>query len=501
MKQTYKVNGMTCASCVRSVETILKAQNGVHNAMVNLAENSVMVEFEATQIQPSAIKKAVDSIGFELLLEEESDDEAERRSLILKYKILVAIVLAIPVMLISMVFMHIPYRDWILLFLSIPVLFWSGSHFFVNAAKKLKHGTSNMDTLVSLGTGVAFLYSLVLTVFPNALSSNGLETHVYYESAVVVITLVLLGNYLEERAKSNTSEALKKLAQLQVKEARLFENGLEQYIPIERIKVGNLLKIKPGEKIPIDAIIVEGESYLDESMVSGEPIPVKKSISNQIIGGTINQSGVLIIKATKIGSDTVLAQIIEFVKNAQLSKAPIQNLVDKIASVFVPIVVIIAIITFGVWYFLGPIPLFTNALIAMVTVLVIACPCALGLATPTAIIVGMGKGALKGILIKNAVSLEQFNQIDTLVLDKTGTITQGKPTVKHFYTFGNSVENIIYSIEKQSEHPLAKAICTYFEQKTLLKVTSFEAIGGKGIEATVNEEKYFLGTKVCLILY
>ncbi len=351
VKKTYKVNGMSCASCVRSVETILKAQNGVQNAAVNLAENSVQVDFDSTSIQGSGIKTAVDSIGFELQLEEESDEEGERRGLRLHLKIYTALILALPILAISMLFKELVYREWILLILSTPVVFWSGGHFFLNAIKKLRHGITNMDTLVSLGTGIAFLYSLVLTLFPSYFSISGVEAEVYYESAVVVITLVLLGNLMEQKAKSNTSKSLKKLISLQAKKALVVLDGTEKEMEVGQIQSGYVLKIKPGEKIPLDGTIQKGSSFLDESMVTGESMPVQKEKGDKVIGGTLNQQGALLVEVTETGENTVLSKIIAYVQEAQMRKAPIQKLVDRIASVFVPVVVAIAIITFGIWFF------------------------------------------------------------------------------------------------------------------------------------------------------
>jgi Cu2+-exporting ATPase len=401
-----------------------------------------------------------------------------------------------------MFLMNIPYANWIMLVLTLPIISWIGQEFYVNAWKQFKVGTANMDTLVAMGTGAAFLFSLFNTFFPQVLIRQGIEPHVYYETAGVLITLILLGRFLEERAKSQTSEAIKNLLNLQVKTANVIQDGEVRQIPIDQVRLGDKILIKPGEKIPVDGTIIEGSSAIDEAMITGESIPILKIIGDKAIGATINQTGTFTMTAEKVGSDMLLAQIIKMVQTAQGSKAPIQNLVDKIAAIFVPVVVTIATLSAMVWYLIGPEPQLTNGVITFVTVLIIACPCALGLATPTAIMVGVGKGAKMGILIKGATSLEAAKDLDTIVFDKTGTLTEGKPkveTVQHIAEANPTIESIIFAIEERSEHPLANAICTHFSNfNTKIKVDYFENIVGKGIRAKVGNEEYLIGNQALM---
>lgn len=387
-----------------------------------------------------------------------------------------------------------------MLILSIPVIFWFGRDFYIIAYKQTKNLKANMDTLVALGTGAAFIISLFNTIFPSYLKSKGIEPHVYFEAAVVIISLILLGRYLEEKAKSKTSESIKKLMGLKVKSAMVLRNGIELLLPIDEVVVGDILIIRPGEKIPVDGKIMDGHSLVDESMITGEPIPVEKTAGAKIIGSTINKTGSFTMVAEKVGKNTLLSQIIEMVKNAQGSKAPVQKLADKIAAVFVPIVISIAILSALVWYFVGPDPSSTYAFVTLITVLIIACPCALGLATPTALIVGIGKGAENGILIKNAESLEKAKNIDIVVLDKTGTITEGKPDVEEIVWLKsnlnqNSILEEIVAIEKKSEHPLAESIVRHFgkEISSTISLDNFNSITGRGVSAIINNNSYVIG--------
>ncbi|CAN1532759.1 ZntA Cation transport ATPase [Spirosomataceae bacterium] len=507
-KENFSVSNMTCASCASSVQSILENQTGVISASVNYANTVAQVEYIPTIIEPKELKNALQSIGYDLLIDEseEAKDELEKAKLqkfdTLKRKTIGAISLSIPIVIIAMFFMDLPYGNYIMWALATPVLFIFGGQFFINAWKQTKHRSANMDTLVALSTGVAYLFSVFNTLFPSYWHSKGLHAHVYFEAAAVVIAFILLGKWLEERAKGQTSSALKKLMGLQPKTVTIVhEGGHQMEVSITTIKIGDVMLVKPGEKIPVDGEIISGSSFIDESMLSGEPIPVEKTVTHKVFAGTINQKGSFQFKATKIGSDTVLAHIIKMVQEAQGSKAPVQKLVDKIAGIFVPIVIIIAILTLITWIILGGENGFTQGLLTMVTVLVIACPCALGLATPTAIMAGVGKGAENGILIKDAESLEIATKINAVVLDKTGTITEGKPTVTNIYWKKEApflIEALV-SIEKQSEHPLADAIVNYFKEVAPVWVNQFESITGFGAKAQVAKESYYIGNQNLLV--
>ncbi|MFN3852128.1 MAG: heavy metal translocating P-type ATPase [Spirosomataceae bacterium] len=507
-KKNFSVSNMTCASCASSVQSILENQTGVISASVNYANAAAQIEYIPTIIEPKELKNALQSIGYDLLIDEseEAKDELEKAKLqkfdTLKRKTIGAISLSIPIVIIAMFFMDLPYGNYIMWALATPVLFIFGGQFFINAWKQTKHRSANMDTLVALSTGVAYLFSVFNTLFPSYWHSKGLHAHVYFEAAAVVIAFILLGKWLEERAKGQTSSALKKLMGLQPKTVTIVhEGGHQMEVSITTIKIGDIMLVKPGEKIPVDGEIISGSSFIDESMLSGEPIPVEKTVTHKVFAGTINQKGSFQFKATKIGSDTVLAHIIKMVQEAQGSKAPVQKLVDKIAGIFVPIVIVIAILTLITWIILGGENGFTQGLLTMVTVLVIACPCALGLATPTAIMAGVGKGAENGILIKDAESLEMATKINAVVLDKTGTITEGKPTVTNIYWKKEApflIEALV-SIEKQSEHPLADAIVNSFKEVAPVLVNQFESITGFGAKAQVAKESYYIGNQNLLV--
>ncbi len=416
----------------------------------------------------------------------------------LKKKTYWALALSTPVVIIGMFFMNMSYANEIMWVFSTPVILWLGRDFYINAWKQARHRSANMDTLVALSTGVAYVFSVFNTLFPHFWHERGLHAHVYFEAAAVIIAFILLGKLLEEKAKGNTSSAIKKLMGLQPKTVTIVHDGGHQMqIPIEQVAIGNTLLVKPGEKIAVDGTVVNGNSYVDESMLSGEPVPLLKNENDKVFAGTINQKGSFQFRADKVGSETMLAQIIKMVQDAQGSKAPVQKLVDKIAGIFVPIVILIAIAAFITWNVFGGDNAFTQGLLALITVLVIACPCALGLATPTAIMVGVGKGAEKGILIKDAESLELAKKVNAVILDKTGTITEGRPIVTNDFWADDSTElkQILYSIEKQSEHPLAEAVVTHLKQQNLTTISSFESITGKGAKAEANGETYFIGNK------
>ena len=509
-KETFQVLGMSCAVCALNVETTLGAQEGVYEAKVNFAGSTVLVDYNPQVITPVELQKAVEAAGYELVVENTEDtDQADRLQreefLALKRKTIGAIVLAIPVFVIGMFFMHMPYGNWIMLAFTIPVMAFFGRDFFVHAYMQLKHGRANMDTLVAVSTGVAFLFSLFNTIWPEYWTSRGLEAHVYYEAAAVIIALILLGRLLEAKAKFSTSTAIKKLMGLQPKTVtKILADGSEEEVPIREVAVGDVLVVKPGEKIPVDGEVTEGASFVDESMITGESIPVEKVKGQPVYAGTINEKGSFRFRADKVGGETVLANIIRMVQEAQGSKAPVQKLVDRIAGIFVPVVMGIAVITFIVWMLIGGDLAFTHALLTSITVLVIACPCALGLATPTAIMVGIGKGAEHNILIKDAESLELMYRVNAIVLDKTGTITEGKPVVTDIHwTPGAEDErypSILLEIERRSEHPLADAVVQKFKEKVVneISVSDFENQTGKGVTAKVGDKIYLVGNRALL---
>ena len=512
VKKSFPITGMTCASCAVSVESMLQHQTGIDQASVNYANGEVLLTFDAEQVKLSALKAAVQSIGYDMLIESPEDAQRLKEEIQNKeYKSLVhktigALFFAVPVSIIGMFFMDMPFGNYIMMALTLPVLIFFGNSFFINAYKQAKHGHANMDTLVALSTGIAFIFSSFNTIYPNFWHSRGQHPHVYFEASAVVIAFILLGKVLEEKAKSNTSSAVKKLIGLQPQTVTRVLENTEEVIPIDYVNVGDRLLVKPGEHIAVDGIVSSGHSYVDESMINGEPVPVEKKEGDIIFAGTINQKSSFQFIAQKVGQETLLAHIIKRVQEAQGSKAPVQKLVDKIAGIFVPIVISIAFLTFITWIIFGGPNALTQALLSMVTVLVIACPCALGLATPTAIMVGIGKGASQGILIKDAESLELAHKMNVLILDKTGTITSGKPEVTDLIWFdvNNNQEHlasILYAIERQSEHPLAEAVCTYLKKNNALstiETSSFESHTGKGVSALVNESTYHVGTPLLL---
>lgn len=505
VKNNFPVTGMSCAACASSVESMLNSQPGVIAATVNFAASSVWVEYQTGETNPSKFREALQSVGYDLLFDEqEVSKQAEikqHESAILKQKTIFAGLFALPVFLIGMFAMNMPYANWIMLVLATPVVFWFGRGFFITAWKQLKHGKTNMDTLVALSTGIAYFFSLFNTIFPHVLMFGDSHPPVYFEASAVIIFFILLGRTLEERAKVNTSSAIKKLMGLQADTVTLVENfGIESVQPISAVKIGNKLRVKPGERIPVDGILLEGTSFVDESSITGEPLAVEKIIGSSVFAGTINQKGSFVMEAQKVGSETLLARIIRMVQEAQGSKPPVQKLVDKIASVFVPVVISISIVTFIVWMILGGENALPQALLTMVSVLIIACPCALGLATPTAIMVGMGRGAELGILIKDADGLELAHRIDTLILDKTGTITEGKPVVTD--TIWNTADSaklksVLLSMEMQSEHPLAEAIANSLKNEDVqsINLESFESITGRGVSAVFEIETFVAGNE------
>lgn len=503
-KATLAVLEMSCASCAGSVEDIVKIQPGVVSASVNYGTGNLVVEYLPNMTDLYKLQKAVQGAGYDLLIEEESTQQDtleaihEKKFKTLKSKTIWAVILSLPVFFIGMFFMDIPYANEIMWVFSTPVVLWLGRDFFINAWKQAKHRSANMDTLVALSTGIAYFFSVFNMFFAEFWIQRGLEAHVYFEAASVIIAFILLGKLLEERAKGNTSTAIKKLMGLQPKTVTVIKpDGSELKTAIEQVNVGDIILVKPGEKIAVDGMVTLGNSYVDESMLSGEPVAVSKKENDKVYAGTINQKGSFQFKAQKVGKQTMLAQIIKTVQDAQGSKAPVQKLVDKIAGVFVPVVIGIAIFTSILWIILGGEHGLVHGLMAAVTVLVIACPCALGLATPTAIMVGVGRGAENGILIKDAESLERSKNINAIILDKTGTITEGKPKVTDIQWLDNddTAKTVLLSIEKQSEHPLADAVVKYFSQETAVELSNFESITGKGVQADYNNQTYYAGNK------
>jgi P-type Cu+ transporter len=506
-----KLRGMSCVACANSVESAIRAVPGVVECLVNFSAEQATVKYNRDRVSLKDIQDAIIEAGYsayslqeqEMITGENDEEKAARqaadRDLIRKIIVggvisLILIIGSLPMMTglhLSLIpqWLHNP---WLQLILTTPVQFWCGYKFYIGSQKAWKRRTATMDTLIALGTSAAYFYSLLATILPNFFRDRNLSPEVYYETAAVVITLILVGQWLENRAKSQTSEAIRQLIGLQAQNARVIRDGEEIDIPITDVQIGDFILVRPGEKIPVDGEVISGVSTVDEGMVTGESIPVKKQPGDEVIGATINKTGSFRFRATRVGQDTLLAQIVQLVQDAQGSKAPIQRLADEITSGFVPGVIIIAIITFFLWLFVTRNLSF--ALIPTVGVLIIACPCALGLATPTSIMVGTGKGAENGILIKNATSLELAHKIKTIVLDKTGTITQGKPTVTDYITIramANGTElkllRLVAAVEGNSEHPLAEAIVRYAQSQNVdpAEANNFAAIPGSGVQAFV----------------
>ena len=505
IKETFPVLEMTCAACAVSVESMLKSVEGVKDAGVNFANQDAWVEYDPAIASPGQFQETIRSIGYDIVIEKENKQEIKEAAQqkhyeAIKRRTIWSSFLSAPVVLIGMFFMDMPYANYIMMALATPVIFYFGRSFFINAWKQARHGKANMDTLVALSTGIAWLFSVFNTFFPQFWHARGLHAHVYFEAAAVVIAFISLGKMLEEKATSNTSSAIKKLMGLQPKTVTLMlDNGQTQELPVSQVKPNNVLLVKPGEKIPVDGEVAGGQSFVDESMISGEPVPVEKKEGDKVFAGTINQKGSFRFRAEKVGAETLLSQIIKMVQEAQGSKAPVQKLVDKIAGIFVPIVIGIAILTFIAWMMFGGENAFTHGLLTAVTVLVIACPCALGLATPTAIMVGVGKGAEHNILIKDAESLELAHKVDAIILDKTGTITEGKPEVVDVLFDENTdtrkLKSILLSIEKQSEHPLAEAVVRFLQKEKTdpVSLEQIDSITGKGVAARYDGKQYFVG--------
>ena len=502
IQKSFPVLNMSCASCASGSQDTLQHVPGVVSAAVNYANGNAQIEYLPSMTDPQKLKSALQGVGYDLMIDDsdEAQDALEdlhaQKFKSLKRRTIASILLATPLFLIGMIFMHMPYANYIMWALATPIVFVFGRQFFTNAWKQLKHGSANMDTLVAMSTGIAYLFSVFNILFPQFWLSRGIEPHVYFEAAGVIIAFILLGKMLEEKAKSNTSSAIKKLMGMAPENVLLVdENGVQVVTRITNVKVGDMLLVKPGEKIAVDGKVISGVSFVNESMISGEPVPVEKSKGTHVFAGTINQKGSFQFMAEKVGGDTMLAHIIKMVQDAQGSKAPVQKLVDKIAGIFVPVVIGIAVLSMIVWILLGGEHGLTHGLLALVTVLVIACPCALGLATPTAIMAGIGKGAENGILIKDADSLERAKKVNAIILDKTGTITEGKPVVTDILWLKNDSGNapFLASLENQSEHPLADAVVQFLGEMKLLPVEHFQSITGAGASGVIKNELFYVG--------
>ncbi len=500
----FPVSGMACAACAATVESSLGTVHGVNRASVNFASRTVLVEYDKNLTNETELQNAVRSFGYDLILDSDENNDVEKLQMEeinkLQRNVLGSFIFSVPVFITSMFFHPNEYLNWIMMALTLAVLVVFGQTFFKVAFQQARHGRANMDTLVALSTGFSFLFSVFITIFPEWMVKNGMMPHTYFESAAIIISFILTGRLLEARSRSKTTTALKSLMGLQPKTVTLVNGNEETIIDLRVAKVKMCFRVKPGEKVPLDGKIISGDSFIDESTITGEPVPVHKQIDDKVFAGTLNQNGSFVFEATSVGSETVLGQIIKSVKQAQGSKAPVQHLADKIAGIFVPVVMVIAVSCFILWISIGGMEHFSHAVISMVTVLVIACPCALGLATPTAIMVGVGKGAQNGILIRDAKCLEKAQKISVVAFDKTGTITEGKIHVKEIFWDSNKVtnefKNAFFSLESKSEHPLAKALVAFLKENGFsgIKITDFQNYPGEGTSALEGSSKVFAGS-------
>lgn len=506
--EIYDIEGLACASCASSAQNVLGRLEVVKEARVNYATKTAAIETTSSTIGIEFLNEKLARVGFVLHPKNKDaykkrQDRAQKALAILKKQLFIGGLFALPLFVIAMFIPTIPYSNYLMFGLTLPILFWSGRHFFVSAAKQASILKVNMDSLVALGTGTAFLFSTFNTFFPEVLEANGMIPHVYFEAVGVLLVFVLLGKYLEAKANQQTSSAIEELLAMQATTVQLLENGVEKQLPIEVVQVNDVLKIRPGDVLPLDGVLLEGTASIEESMLTGEAFFVAKMQGDTVFGGTILQQGSFTMQVKQIGKDTVLAQIIALVEQAQNTKVPIQKLVDKIAGIFVPAVMAIAVFTFLVWWANG---LWVEGLVNAVAVLVVACPCALGLATPTAITVGIGAAAKKGILMQNVAAIEQAGAIDTIVLDKTGTITEGKPQVtgvewKEPLENQEFLEGVLLAIENESEHPIAKELVAYYQnkgKKIKVSIQQFKNHSGFGLSAEVEGEVYWLGNKALL---
>ncbi len=502
-KEVFPVTGLGCAACAARVNKVLNSCEGVEEANVNYASATALVTFDTDKCTPEALQKAVEEAGYGLITDVENEEEAAETERVKQYRALRrqtvgAVISALPVFVLSMFFMDLRWGQWVTFVLATVTVFVFGHRFFVNTFKQLRHRAVNMDTLVASSTGVAWLFSVFNFFFPDFWLSRGIEPHLYFEAASVIIAFILIGRLLEARAKQKTTGAIRALMGLQPKTVTvLAEDGSEKEVPIQWARPGDTIIVKPGDRVAVDGTVLSGESYVDESMLSGEPVPVFKQPESKVFAGTINQKGAFRFRADKTGNDTMLSQIIRMVQDAQGSKAPVQNLVDRVAAVFVPVIISIAVLVFAAWWIFAPQDGFIHGLLCMITVLIIACPCALGLATPTAIIVGVGKGAKYGILIKDAASLEVARKVDTVVVDKTGTLTEGRPEVvdQCWATGAESFRPVLAALESLSEHPLAEAVVKAMSgsEGSVAEIVSFENIPGKGVRGACSGVTYYAG--------
>ena len=505
---TIPVTGMTCAACQARVQRVLEKTPGVVDANVNLMTGAARVSFDPASTNVDALLETIRSTGYGAqppaapntsAIDEQAaqQKEHEREYRELRTKALVSCVTGVLVMIISMNVMAMPAVNYALLLVSAAIMIWAGRHFYTGAWAAFRHHSANMNTLIALGTGAAFVYSVFATVAPGFFTSHGVPADVYYEAIIIIIGLILLGNMFEARAKMNTSAALRRLADLQPRSARVIRGEEEVDVPVESLTAGDVILVRPGERIPVDGEVISGSSAVDESMLTGESMPVAKGVGDKVVGATINRTGAFRFRATTLGADSVLAQIIRLMREAQGSRAPIQRLADRISAVFVPTVISIAIATFVIWFIAGD-GTAVRAFAVSIAVLIIACPCAMGLAVPTAVMVASGKGAELGILIKGGEALERSSNLDTIVLDKTGTVTEGKPTVTEVAALGVSENELLAfaaSLEKSSEHPLASAIVSYAQQRgfTFANVTDFQSTTGRGVSGMIDGRPIYVG--------
>ena len=515
VRRNFPVTGMGCAACVARVQNRLREQKGVQAANVSLASNSAQVDYDPSVCSPEGLRKAVQDAGYDLIIEgseDQADDEADRRRqdeiAALRRQTLTAVIIAAVMMVLGMAFKPFPFKGYILWILATVVLVLCGRRFFINAWKQVRHFSANMDTLVALSVSISYLFSVFNLFFPEKLASQGVEAHLYFESSAMIVAFILLGRLLEERAKQGTTASIRALMGLQSRMVTVQKveivDGMPLYkeydVPVDEVVPGDIVIVKPGERVSVDGVVTDGESYLDESMLTGESVPVWKSRDAKVYAGTVNRDGSLFVRTTSAGKDTVLASIIKMVRDAQGSKAPVQQVVDKVAAVFVPVVIGLSLLTLALWLLLGG-PL-AVALTAMVSVLVIACPCSLGLATPTAIIAGIGNGASRGILIKDAASLQLASKVTTVVLDKTGTVTTGRPKVVSAWwnpEFSADAKSILYSLELRSKHPLAEAVTDALgDIARHLSVYEFENIPGRGVKGEIDGITYYAGGRTLL---
>lgn len=493
------ITGMNCAACAARIEKELNKMEDIREARVNFPLKKAVI-LPKTDIELKQVIALIRDIGYDVDIEADVTVRARKEEAELRKDFTWAVALSVVVMVFSM-WMVLPYNNFVLLLLTLPVQFYFGLRFHRSALSNLKHFTADMNTLISVGTSAAFFYSAFVTFFPHVISAAGVSTMTYFDSSAMIISLILLGRYFESKAKTRTYTAIKLLYELAPKECVLLKDGVETRVPTDSLEVGNTVLVRPGERVPIDGVVAEGSSYVDESMITGESMPIHKNSGDEVIGGTINGRGSITVTTTRIGSDTVLAKVIRLVEEAQFTKAPVQRLADRVAGVFVPIVILIGICAFLVWFFFGPEPKITNAILSFVSVLIIACPCALGLATPTAIMVATGVGAKKGILIKSAEALELTNKTKNVLFDKTGTLTEGVVVLADIIPLNGRDEKevlrIAYNLEKQSEHPFSEALRKKAQESDIspAEVRDFEAIVGRGITGSVDRVSYRMGNR------